>query len=400
MQVTFPSDTKHRKRFFDAGHFAFPAKMHLSLLRWIVERFTNPGEVILDPMAGAGTTMLACQTGRNVVLVELEEKFVNMCHDNWSKVQDIGAEMGYTLGWCEIRQGDARSLDGIANCVISSPPYENSLTDGHTGKRTDGTVMGYTEPVDCVVTSPPYAEQNIRDLTKEGYGSQLVGGAKRNVRQVMPYSENPANLGNLPYGAIDAVITSPPYEASDISQTHMTSDRRGDSSDPYYRPSWKHKLAEGYADTKRPYVDAVISSPPYEAAIRRGDESPSASGKDRPSYGERLAVSRVYSNEPSNIGNLRGSTYLEAMLWVYSQCFNVLKPSGLMILVVKNFIRDKAEVRLDEDTIKLCEQAGFTLQERHYRKLTSQSFWRTIYQQKHPDAPVIGREDVLVLARP
>ena len=67
-----------------------------------------------------------------------------------------------------------------------------------------------------------------------------------------------------------------------------------------------------------------------------------------------------------------------------------------MILVTKNFIRNKQIVRLDEDTIKLCGQAGFKFKERHYRELPAQSFWRVIYKQKYPDAPEIKYEDVLV----
>ena len=70
-----------------------------------------------------------------------------------------------------------------------------------------------------------------------------------------------------------------------------------------------------------------------------------------------------------------------------------------MILVTKNFIRNKAVVRLDTDTIKLCERAGFKYLERHYRRLPAQSFWRTIYHQKHPEVEQILNEDVLVLEK-
>jgi len=77
----------------------------------------------------------------------------------------------------------------------------------------------------------------------------------------------------------------------------------------------------------------------------------------------------------------------------------VLRPGGLLILVTKNFIRNKKEVRLDEDTMKLCDQAGFQFVERHYRKLSMQSFWRVIYRQKYPDAPVLDKEDILVFKK-
>ncbi len=70
-----------------------------------------------------------------------------------------------------------------------------------------------------------------------------------------------------------------------------------------------------------------------------------------------------------------------------------------MILVTKNFIRNKQVIRLDTDTIKLCEQVGFKFLERWSRKLPSQSFWRIIYYKKHPEVEQINHEDVLVFNR-
>ena len=82
-----------------------------------------------------------------------------------------------------------------------------------------------------------------------------------------------------------------------------------------------------------------------------------------------------------------------------NQCFAVLKDGGLMILIIKNFIRDQKEIRLDQDTRTLAERAGFVFVEEHHRVLTSQSFWRTIYYKKFPDAPRIDRENVLVFRK-
>lgn len=310
MEIVFKADKKHRDMVFTSNHFAHPAKMMLPLQRWIIDRYTKPGDVILDPMGGCGTVLVATQTGRHVILVELEAKFITMIEDNWAKIQTIGPEMGYDMGTAQIIQGDGRNLE--------------------------------------------------------------------------------VTFGNLKYGDIDCVISSPPYEGSDVSQTHMTSNERGDPKNPNYRPSWKRKLAEGYADTKRPYADTIITSPPYEGTT--------GEGKEIGSQGHAVGAFH-YGNDEKQIGNLKGQTYLEAMLQVYTQCHKVLKRQALMILVTKNFIRDKQEVRLDEDTIKLCQEAGFEFIERHYRKLTSQSFWRVIYKQKYPDAPEIGREDILVFSK-
>ena len=99
------------------------------------------------------------------------------------------------------------------------------------------------------------------------------------------------------------------------------------------------------------------------------------------------------------IDNKKQDTYLSEMLKAYRACFSVLTPNGLMVLVVKPFIRNKAIVPLDEHTIKLCEAVGFILRERHYRLLTQQSFWRTIYRQRYPLAPVIDREHILIFVK-
>lgn len=335
VELVFGADKKHRDKYLTASHFAHPAKMVLPLQRWLIENYTKLGDIILDPMAGCGTLLIACTMGRNVILVELEDKFVKMQRDNWAKIQTIGPEMGCQMGTATILQGDARNLEGVlADVVISSPPYAIGIGGGDLEKR-------------------------LVRLERAGY-SELVrqyreGNPKARNFVLTEYSKNPANLGNLPYGSIDAVISSPPYE----NQIHKGSGE------------W----------SKSP-----------EGRLLGGKES---------TGGKMLGVPQgaEYIESQGNIGNLKGESYLQSMLQVYQQCHKVLKPQGLLILVVKNFIRNKQEIRLDLDTILLCEQAGLELIESHYRKLTTQSFWRTIYQQKYPDAPVINKEDILVFEK-
>ena len=89
-------------------------------------------------------------------------------------------------------------------------------------------------------------------------------------------------------------------------------------------------------------------------------------------------------------------------------CFLVLKPNGYMVLVTKNFSRKHKEVRLDLDTIKLCEIAGFQHEAgtnkqypaKHRRFIKNPSFWIINYWKKHPNAPKIQYEDILVFHKP
>jgi len=308
--IKFKRDTQFRNDLFTPESFAHPAKLDSQLLIWIVEKYTKQGETILDPMIGSGTAMLACMLGRNVIGVELEQKFVDMAKANWEKVRQR-PQLGYPMGTCQILQGDARNLEGVM--------------------------------VDKCIFSPPFAGMN--QMARDNIDPTADKNGRGNIGR--QYADNPDNLGNLPYGSIDSVITSPPYEG--IEARDRSKELRWDEEREKKFSGGSVKLSKGYSPNE----------------MQAG----------------------VYSTNVSNIGNLKSISYLEAMAQVYRQCHKVLKPGGLMILITKNFIREQKEVRLDSDTIKLCEQAGFTFQERWYRELPAQSFWRIIYKQKYPDAP-------------
>lgn len=448
MELVFRSDTKHRKQWFTGLSFSHPAKMSLPLQFWLIDHYTKEGETILDPMGGSGTILVACSMGRNVITVELEDKYIRMQHGNWEKVKQRGPQMGFSMGTATILQGDSHNLENLlVDSIITSPPYaETDPSQSHmtSDKRGDpqnpnyrpswkGKIAeGYCETsrpyVDKIITSPPYAEGkpfqdlDFMDKTSEDQSKRVDEGkikghsftpeARRRVFEKVKLGviENSNNIGNLKYGDIDAVITSPPYEESTGEKHHspradkLAEEKRNpvtytDKGDIGGIRSIHHLFAN--------WVDAVITSPPYEGSISGQELGQSEklierqSGKDKWGKHLRLGESELhtYSGSGNNIGNLKGQSYLEAMKLVYSQCWKVLKPNGLLILVVKNFIRNKAEVDLKADTRKLCESAGFTFVEEHYRRLSSQSFWRILYHQKYPGVPLIDKEYVLVFQK-
>jgi DNA modification methylase len=53
-----------------------PCAKPVDLMVWIIETFTKPGDVILDPFMGSGTTGVACmKTGRRFVGYEIDPSF-------------------------------------------------------------------------------------------------------------------------------------------------------------------------------------------------------------------------------------------------------------------------------------------------------------------------------------
>jgi len=390
MEIKFKRDTAFRKQFFVPDSFAHPAKMDAQLLIWIVEHYTQVGETILDPMAGSGTMMLACTLGRSVVLVELESKFCKMMRDNWEEVR-MRPQLGYQMGNCQIIRGDARQLEGLVDKIVTSPPYAESKE---------------MHDPDFMINTAGDLSKAVKEGKIKGHAFSQEARERAYIKRKDGLPENPDNISNLPYGEIDKCIFSPPYAGGE--QFHDLKWIESERKRPH-NPEQKQNLSN------LPYgqIDKIVTSPPYSESVqssRHSDSGPNQrrdrlikAGYDPKKYqlgrGRNCQVIWEYGKGKNNIGNLDSQSYLEAMLQVYQQCYKVLKPRGLMILVTKNFIRNKQIVRLDEDTIKLCEQAGFSFVERHYRKLPSQSFWRVIYHQRHPEVEQILNEDVLVFSR-
>lgn len=53
-----------------------PTAKPLPMLRDMARKFTNPGDIVLDPFAGSGTTLRAAvDEGRRAIGVELEERY-------------------------------------------------------------------------------------------------------------------------------------------------------------------------------------------------------------------------------------------------------------------------------------------------------------------------------------
>jgi len=65
-----------------------PNQKPLSLMKWCIEKASNPGDTILDPFMGSGTTGVACiQTGRNFIGIEIEPKYFEIAEKRIAEAQ-------------------------------------------------------------------------------------------------------------------------------------------------------------------------------------------------------------------------------------------------------------------------------------------------------------------------
>ncbi len=150
-----------RKDRYLAASTAHPAKMVPALARRIVEAYSAPGQLVVDPMCGIGTTLVeGAELGRRCLGVEVEERWADLARDN---LDHILSPERRALG--EVRVGDARQLPTLLADEAGS--------------------------VDLVATSPPYACE-VGTIDKAAW----LAGRSLCDRASLNYSANQANLGH------------------------------------------------------------------------------------------------------------------------------------------------------------------------------------------------------------
>ncbi|MGH3761320.1 TRM11 family SAM-dependent methyltransferase [Actinophytocola sp.] len=121
------SPAAQRKGRYVAESTAHPAKMLPAVTAHAIAHYTEPGDLVLDPMCGIGTTLVeAVHAGRRAVGVEYEPHWVDVTDANLTLARDAGAEHE-----ARVYRGDARQIAallppedlGQAALVVTSPPY-------------------------------------------------------------------------------------------------------------------------------------------------------------------------------------------------------------------------------------------------------------------------------------
>lgn len=175
----------------------------------------------------------------------------------------------------------------------------------------------------------------------------------------------------------------------------------------------------GAHDARQPWgyqCDVIITSPPYGCSAGVSPQShaffsPSRYEKVKhlpsgqrwrealanPSHGTTGAMIFSYGQHPNQIGHWRGKRYWQAMEQIYTNAKASLRARGLMVLVLKDHIKDGRRVHTSDQTVALCQRLGFSLVERHARQLTYLSLWQR--RRKEQGKPIIEEEDVLVFRK-
>lgn len=408
-------EAQRRGRYVDES-VQHPGKMWPDVAGAIIDTYTQPGQILLDPMGGIGTTAVeAAERGRHVVMVEIVPRWADVARRNAELTASRGAP-----GTIQVIQGDARRLPELVasafDHLVTSPPYGEALEsrswsvadrvqrlrrlidegvldptvhNSFAGRitRQGEAVAGqagflasiaptYTPAADAVVTSPPYGP------TQTGRGMALTG--------INGDGRPPVQRGiGVPY---DAVVTSPPYGPAVGNGGGIGIQTQGPRPGEWAdyaagkgpSPGWRGYQRRAYASRNHDGLfDTMVTSPAYGDIRQDGGAH---------QFGERSAMTN-YTGEDrirrgrdrTNVGNLRygrmeaalaliarlrageeipesewpAMEYLETMALIYWHCLHLVRPGGLAVLVLKDYRREKARVNLVGDTIRIMTEVGW-----------------------------------------
>jgi DNA modification methylase len=145
------------------GLLVHPGKFPETLAQEFIEFFTRPGETILDPMAGTGSTQVAAlRAGRNSWGLELNPRYAEIAR--------------------QVIEEERKSL---------GQPAESLAANIVTADAARALELGLPT-FDYVLTSPPYWDM----LHAKGAGTQKKRRSSGDLDVF--YSDDPNDLGNIP----------------------------------------------------------------------------------------------------------------------------------------------------------------------------------------------------------
>lgn len=390
------------KRYVAAG-VKHPGKMQPDVAGALIDTYTEPGWHIVDFMFGQGTTGVeGAERGRHVTGVELVRHWANVAFANACRTMYRGAP-----GSIRVICGDARALPELlggagADAVVTSPPYGEAL-EKRTG-RVEGRIERLQRLIAEGVLDPNRHDSWARKVANQGDGVMAQQGLIASVAPEYDADAARRYLGRNwhagpgqramedPAYQADAAIVSPAY-GDTLNQHPAATDRAARIA---------RMQAAGIAvkaqdiggpqsvTTAPQRYDAAVVSPAYGDIRQDGGAHQFGDGSAMENYTAEARVKSRSQRDQSNVGNKRygtmdkalalvdrlksgetvppdqwpGLCYLEDMALIYWGAKRILKPGGLITLVLKDYRRDKHRVNLAGDTMRLLEAIGFIYHDR------------------------------------
>lgn len=125
--IKFPSDTDYRRGMFPKEVNQHPAKANVFLVQSIIEYVSKEEDTIMDIMAGTGTIMLGALIYRNVICVEINEKFMQLQLQAQQRIAEIDETAAARISMFNLPCQRFLPVPDLADHIIFSPQYAGIL---------------------------------------------------------------------------------------------------------------------------------------------------------------------------------------------------------------------------------------------------------------------------------
>lgn len=404
------------KGFIVSEAFAHPAKFARGLItriytHMLAEGMLKRGDSVVDPFGGIGTGgIVAASCGLAWYGCELEAKFHALAQQNFAMHMHTWMQFGDpapTLVCGDSRKLRANLAGVLPQAVVASPPFHQTGVTDHAGQtaaligKFKGGGAKFLEnydygqspgqlgampagDVNAVISSPPFL--GARSGTTASSPPAAGGPCADRINTVADgdrYGDTEGQLSAMAVGDVDAVVGSPPFAANGSNEGH-TSKRNfqytGDhnytgnrcSVTRYECPDSPGQLGAMPSGT----VESIVTSPPYSERHAYADEARNEARAEKlkanGQIGGTRGLHKPAGEHPDNLAQL-GETFWSAARDIVAECYAILKPGGWSAWVCKDFVRNKARVPFCDDWCKLLESQGFIVTTRVHAMLVKET---------------------------
>jgi DNA modification methylase len=174
-----------------------PAKFPETLAQEFIEFFTKSRQIVLDPMVGTGSTLVAAlRAGRNSYGIELNPAYVALAKQIVEiEKQSVdshpkdGLENSNVPTVQPSTPDTAEIYDGIGNS--NAEPFIAEVIQGDAGQIGELIATHHIPLIDYVLTSPPYWDM------LHAHGAKTQKKRRTSPALDVAYSDDPNDLGNI-----------------------------------------------------------------------------------------------------------------------------------------------------------------------------------------------------------
>jgi DNA modification methylase len=352
----------------------YPAKFIPQFPRVFIENFSKENEWVLDPMVGAGTTLIeACLSNRKCCGIDIDPV---ACLISQVSINPVG-EDGYLRKMNKVFMGKITDLINNTNLSTIPLPKESDfpniklwfiedvakeliiIRDVIQGIEDDEYRNFLTLCLSAIVRKVSNADP--RDIFPQRDKNKLIRERKdvleelriileKNTRKLLSFSRDTDNEKRgvviqgdaraipLPDKSIDLVFTSPPYSyAMDYARIHQLSTFLFFMSNRHFK------------EYRRKYIGTDRVSAKFDLGDFEGFE-----------FAEK-EIKQIFKKD-KKIG-LVLYKYFEDMAKVTEEMYRVLRRDKYLIYVVGNSTIMKTNFRVVEVFCGLCENSGFKIEQ-------------------------------------